>query len=126
ARQPLERMAGSARRAKLLRPGFAVHVETDFESVAVQTKDTEVAIARFRACDEIDVDLVRVRFDTREPDAPTDHKPQSSDAKTREAAQRESIHTDSAAERLRAPAGPTARNVMSRKTVTPAGSSATS
>src|SRR5262249_36101542 len=63
------RTAGTACRAKLLRPGFAVHVETDFESIAVETKDPEVAIPRFRTRDEADVDLVRVGFDIDVEDA---------------------------------------------------------
>src|SRR5262245_50531778 len=62
-------MAGASRRAKLRRPGFAVHVETDFESVAVETKNPEVAIARFRTRDEVDVDLVWVGFDIDVEDA---------------------------------------------------------
>src|SRR5262249_59491240 len=60
---------GGARRAKRLRPRLAVHVETDFESIAGETIDPEVAIPRFRTGDEVDVDLVRVGFDIDIEDA---------------------------------------------------------
>src|SRR5262249_29641435 len=44
------------------RTRMAIQVETELQSIAVQTKDPVVPVPRLRSCDEFDVDLVRLRL----------------------------------------------------------------